>query len=336
MTIKGWFSLFILGIFLFIGFACGGGGGGGGSPSVTYTGSTSQASIDGGNAEELAILAYNGTTPGASAPLTLATEAHTKEITTPAVIALTDLNRKAAEYLTDTIANTQSLSQAVTVQDSFYCYISGTVDVTLIWDAAAGTITETLTFHSCRDSNIVLDGVLIGVFTGIDSDYYGNPVLNDPVLNLNMTYRNLSMDFLDTGMKITSHGTVTTTLNASGTYPFISMTMNMAIRNDTIMRVNLVENYRMVLTDYYSYVELNIISGRVYDPDYGYIDVTTPNPIRANSSGPYQGLLRIDGADGSWAELDFSISCDSSIAVYNARYYDGTNPVTEFCCNIEP
>ena len=173
-----------------------------------------------------------------------------------------------------------------------------------------------------------------GIFTGINSDIYGNPILNVPVIHLNMTYQNLRTYFTLYGLQTTTYGTASTTVDASGTYPYISMTINFVMQDDSTMKTVKLENYRERLTDYGSYGQFNIYSGRVYNFDFGYIDVSTPTPILANTSGVYQGVLRLDGANGSWAEVNFGITCDIPNSIYNGSFYDGNNPPGEFCCSL--
>jgi hypothetical protein len=51
------------------------------------------------------------------------------------------------------------------------------------------------------------------------------------------------------------------------------------------------------------------ISGRLYDPSYGYVDLTTPQQFTydyacASATIPVSGVLRLDGANGGFIELD--------------------------------
>ncbi|GFO53684.1 hypothetical protein GMSM_06910 [Geomonas sp. Red276] len=52
------------------------------------------------------------------------------------------------------------------------------------------------------------------------------------------------------------------------------------------------------------------ISGQYYDPQYGYVDITTPTPLTVNSlSGePTAGVVLFNGANGSRARMTFNNS----------------------------
>jgi hypothetical protein len=65
-------------------------------------------------------------------------------------------------------------------------------------------------------------------------------------------------------------------------------------------------NYEMVSVSNYYDIE-QTISGRYYDHDFGFIDLTTATPLRSNHGDlwPSQGILNFDGRLDSWVRLRF-------------------------------
>ena len=74
----------------------------------------------------------------------------------------------------------------------------------------------------------------------------------------------------------------------------------MMIQDGGTGRVCQVENYQMAITDWGSYAVFTI-SGRFYDPDYGYVDLTTPSPLFMGyyDDYPYAGQLVLTGENGT-------------------------------------
>ena len=80
----------------------------------------------------------------------------------------------------------------------------------------------------------------------------------------------------------------------------LTVTMNMMVQDNNANRVCRVEAYQMIVTDHGTYAEVNI-SGRFYDPDYGYVDLQTTSNFMIDTSDEYpsSGELVLTGKAGT-------------------------------------
>lgn len=117
------------------------------------------------------------------------------------------------------------------------------------------------------------------------------------------------MNFATAG-SMTVYGTIGMTLDQSLADTVVDMTMGMVVRDDVNSQTSKIENYHVIVTDYSSYNEINIVSARVYDHYAGYVDVSTPTPLQDDGIGTYPsyGILLLQGAGGSSAQVDYSFS----------------------------
>jgi len=102
--------------------------------------------------------------------------------------------------------------------------------------------------------------------------------------------------------------------------PNSTLTMDMLIQSGADEDVYWINNYRMTVTDFSSYLSMTI-SGRFYDPAYGYVTVSTPQSIDADYADmvPGSGELLVVGSAGAaggptMAKLTFSDSGVFSVA----------------------
>ena len=72
--------------------------------------------------------------------------------------------------------------------------------------------------------------------------------------------------------------------------------LNCILKNDTTKAAYKVENFDIALTNGAGYVDA-ILSGRYYDPDQGYIDITTPTSLHINGTDywPSNGVFHATG-----------------------------------------
>lgn len=196
-----------------------------------------------------------------------------------------------------------------------------------------------MTFSSCDEGfGEVLSGAVSFSMSGIVDDGFGNPDLdNSDQLTISQTYKNLSIYFPATNDTITIYSSMTLTIDATAGDPVL-FTMNI---HDMIMSQQpsgltaRIKNYNLSVIEYTAlqYDEITIaIKAEVYDHVLGYVYFyTLPGfPIKEDwLTGPYEGIVRMEGANGSWAEVDFSITCDIP-TIYNGTFHDG-NVAGVFC-----
>jgi len=81
------------------------------------------------------------------------------------------------------------------------------------------------------------------------------------------------------------------------------------LRIDSTGKVYWANDYNMEISEGFdigSYVEVEISSGKYYDPDYGYVDVLTLAPFRINDGDEYpsSGILLVTGNNNTEARLE--------------------------------
>ncbi len=81
-------------------------------------------------------------------------------------------------------------------------------------------------------------------------------------------------------------------------------TMDILMPDSTSGKVYWVNNYSLTIEDTGAFVDFTV-SGRFYDPDYGWVDIgtTTNFQISVGQEYPYQGVLVLDGTGGTQARL---------------------------------
>lgn len=72
--------------------------------------------------------------------------------------------------------------------------------------------------------------------------------------------------------------------------------LNCILRNDTTKAAYKTQDFNITLTNGAGYVDA-VLSGRYYDPDQGYIDITTPTPLRISGTDywPSSGVFHAAG-----------------------------------------
>lgn len=255
--------------------ACGGGGDS--SPAgLLYSGVTSQASINAGNAQAIAIAAQEGVDAQVSAenvPLAVAITAENPTIQT------------VLRHTTELLQNNSSSNVPVAVARDGEC--GGYLDINA--SNNSGSIFYSNYCISDGAGNIIINGTMRFSYL-------------DPVFNYEMI--NLSIRFAGETMTINASMTWNTNTNA--------ITLNVRyIGSDG--QVYQIANF--IVSGNSSSLD---VSGRVYHPSYGYVDIVTSSPLVYDSTcatgRPVSGVIDISGASGT-ATITF-IDCNSySVAV---------------------
>ncbi len=268
--------------------ACGGGGGGNGGtvgldgPQTPFPGVTDQASISQDNAAELALNTFQRGRDGSgpAGVLSLSVEP------SPVLGAYTP-NRRFLEVLSTAIVklrrSTQvnALNRALVSEsgmESGSCGGSATITVTL--DDVTGDFNGTINFNRYCELDVIVTG-LVGL-NGNDSDS-----------SINMSFTSLSVEAC--GVSATSTGSASARLSGSTS----TIDSNMRIRDSETGKVYWVNDFEIVLRESFNSVRIEE-SGRFYDPDYGYVIVSTPQALQVNSGDtwPSSGVIDIVGASG--------------------------------------
>ncbi|UCE70835.1 MAG: hypothetical protein JSU99_05885 [Nitrospiraceae bacterium] len=276
----------LIAVLSFLLIACGGGGGGG-VPALTYTGVGTQAVIDQNNVNELTGGAFKGvSTSGALTAIGVVQKDGNGGLT---VLTLSQVLRKAVQNIN---ISSNAGNMAVGVQESGsipgLCGANATYNITV--NDATGDFSGFLSFNVCDMGGIVVTG---GVSFSGGFDYAGNPTA------FNLSFNYLSMN--DGVSSITSSGSMSMSFNGST----VNVAMSMLLRDDTSGYVYKIENLAMNIQDTGT-SEVLTISGRFYEPLYGYVVISTPTPfiVIGYNQWPSSGLLMADGANGTWATLE--------------------------------
>ena len=285
------FTMFIL--FLFT--ACGGGGGGGGSDdsggtlSLSYTGSTLKVVVDESNAVEVTSEAVNGGIRGTVfdglASLTGSTD--TSETTRNNSFSTAILLQNAISQLRDSSSSSIGPGKAVytkqeTVNGSCGGYATGRLQI----DDVSGSFSGNLSFVSYCDSDVYIDG---------DADFSGTiDLATDEYASLIIRFDYL--ESRDTSGSCVFDGSIQMVAQASS----ITLTMDMYLQDGSSGDVFWINNYQMQVVHYDSFMSVTV-SGNFYDPDYGYVTLSTQQVLIIDdyTMTPRSGILIAGGENGS-------------------------------------
>jgi len=273
-----WFWTCLAFSVIFIG--CGGGGGDSAppAPAIVYTGLTTPAVITAANANELALDAYEGsnltpvgavTSGGASKPLY-------KRITT--------LVNRTAEFQigSSSVVTAAQVTKSQTVNGT----CGGTQVTTITYDDVTGNYTGTVTFTNYCDDGDVTNGVasVSGIYD----------LVNDTLLTIIMSTSSIN---ISGAVNLTIKGTFSMNFQTG----FLGIT-DFYVRDNNSGKVEWVPNFTITSVEGGggTYTDLTM-TGRYYNPDYGYVDLTTTTSIRQYTDlpNPSSGILLLTGAPGS-------------------------------------
>ncbi len=292
----GWFSVVLIltlsiGAGLMIGCGSDGGDDGGTSGGISYTGLTTQVIIDENNAEDIAIRAYQGGSAGSAIS---------------GVDAI-----QAGEDNQDGRSRTLILSRAL--ENALY-----RVDIASIGDVAFSAMQpHTPEQGNCGGSMSMSFTISVGDETAFNGNFnfnkyceYGTTLSGSvsfsgeinlstgEIMQFSMSFDALTVDScIDS---FTADGDIH--MNSDGSADTI--TMDMLMRDNSTGKVYWVENYKMILTDGKDYIDINV-SGKFYDPDYGYVVLSTDKTMRIYDGDDWisRGTLICTGDIGTMARL---------------------------------
>jgi hypothetical protein len=304
-------SLFLVAILLIA--ACSGGGSsdirttGVVDPASSYKGTTAQAVVTAGNAENFALKGIGGnevaaTVGGFSTTVKMAAKSQTVverpvQLLTKALKQATrrmDIPGKAAQKR---LAKAGAIT-AKTVQRTVTHQIvgdgGGLLNYSLEVNDAAGSFFGTLDFQAYTSQGVVVTGKadMLGSFDATSQQFNRLTLSFNTLTTQEGTSSNTLVGVLSWGFNYSS---ATETLS-----------MNMVSVDNADKRTYWFNNYE-VTTTYGSNAQTQSITGRYYDPVYGYVDLATQSPliIYNNSDWPSQGAVKFTG-QGTWLRLSFS------------------------------
>ncbi|MEN8136290.1 MAG: hypothetical protein ABFS18_12265 [Thermodesulfobacteriota bacterium] len=299
MILKLTKNTFLAGMLIMM-VACGGGGGTVDS-GVSYSGSTSPATLTEANAGQLAGAALSNT--GESGALMLSVTDNNNTSSGPTSSHSLTIARTMQDIVAHLEANPQIIApvnfRAVTTQpETLIGECGGQVTMTFSGDPAAGSFSGSMNFSSYCNYGETVNGA-VTISAQADA--------NGLVTSMTMTFIRLTFTTVnESGTVIesaTATGSVTFTASVSPAVLAGTLTVDMVMRDNVTTKTFWVNNYTISVIDYPSlgYEEVTITSGRFYHSDHGYVDIVTPIPLLINYADeyPYEGSFKITGQNSS-------------------------------------
>lgn len=297
-------------------------GGGGGSKEITivdpapyYTGVKTAAALSISNVEEMATSAYAGGSLGAAVVMQKAAAGKAAAVRSAlpvrqsAKVINTSLRRmqipQAARKLVEarTAKGGKGLAKVETFQvsgdDGGYATYS--IDV----NHSDGTFAGSVAYVGYRSGGMTLNGKadILGTF---DQNYRG-------FTRITLSFKHLSMAMADGD---TTYGYTMTGSLSWGYTPATSsdsLTINMVLEDGA--KTYWFKDYRLANSYGADYLT-QTLTGRYYDPDFGYVDLSTPTSlvIYYGKSWPAEGTLKCSGGQGGWVGMQFEPQSYSVVA----------------------
>lgn len=277
-----------------ISVSCGGGGGGTSNsspPPISYSGLTTQATISQDNATNISEEAYEGgtfaATLGTSVSVVLVPKeenriGHSLPLELPQIFenSLNKINWESGKILAGAI-----ISKNDTIPGN--CGGSGSYSITV--NDQTGDFTGQIIYNNYCEDNIIMSG---GV--GISGRININTLI---FITLNFYFDGVTLT--QGGISATIKGDVYT--NVSGST--VTVTENLLLKDNTTNKVYWCKDYSLTVIKGVNYKDFTL-SGTYYQPDYGYVTISTRTPFRVDSgyTTPSSGVLMFTG-DGNTSAL---------------------------------
>jgi len=273
--------------------SCGGGGGGTPGASSPYSGITTAAAITDNNADAIARGAFAGSDLGASTVGTLAPARPgdgERAAGRPAAVTLVRLLSQAANTALPAPASVRAPAPRamVTVDNTLFDGMGGTVHFVLSVDDQTGTFTGTFAFTNFHgDAGGILDGA-VAVSGAITQD------------SMHILFNFQSVRIVDGVDDVTAWGTVNLTAVTDGA----GATLNLVFTDNVTRKTVWLSNYTVSVTIGTGSDEIRM-SGRIYLHDYGYVDFQTESGFvyPALSTQPTSGVMTVTGSNNCRARF---------------------------------
>ena len=292
-------AIMLLGsVFVITSCGGGGGGGGGGFSGITYDGLITQASVTSTNANIIFSAVWNGDSSSGSASFLKVSSP--KDLKASGMVALfKQMRDRAVSDATGFAAQSNKIASATQVNETQNGSVSGTVTVTGNIDPYTFTGSLTMTYVNFNDGDgYTFDGTMQFRIDGFDTI---NGIITDGTMSFTLwRTRSATYDISLTGsirVQESLSGSVTLTVSLDGR----DNSTGDKFRFQNFVETEVFDDINFPTT----YTET--ISGRVYVRQYGYVNVTTMNPlIYTNYSQEYPdsgGPIILTGKNGSKAAI---------------------------------
>lgn len=323
ISLKNTFGYLIVIVAAVLLTACGGGGGDGatGYPNITYTGSTTAAVISQNNAADYPFVVLENSGDTGNLPIAANIEPQTAN-------SLPDAEniQRTADLITNLVKrnfgnNAQQVSGATTSQ-------TGTCGGTLSYteNSSNSSFSGSLIFDRYCEGGLSTYGYELQLHGKMTFSGTYHLVNNSPVfdtLSFNIQYLKMTFnDGITTASEEFSGSISVTSFDAANNPLDFNVTINFKYEGKVFKVVNLQADD-----------VAGTISGRLYHPDHGYVDIITTAPFTYMMNDPADdtddqycsGSLQITGVDtlGNTATIDFA---DDSCTTYDICVTIDPNP----------
>jgi len=270
--------------------ACGGGGGGAGSSSSTsYTGLTTQATIDENNAEELSTGAYMGGQTGSAIGGTVGViqSGECGLAGRPSMFKVVQV-LEGSLHKVDFMSRTYGtfVGEIYTDSATIYGDCGGSGSITLSVDDQTGNFSGRMNFNNYCDEGVTFSG---------NMDLSGQMDLyTEEIIEFTFSFDNITATMGSDSITLEGDISLFSVTSYGGT-----MTMNITLRDNSTKETFRLKDCTMTFTERANYVDMEL-SGRYYDPNYGYVDINTTTPLRiyGDNENPSEGILVVNGKTG--------------------------------------
>lgn len=278
-----------LGIISIIG--TGGGGGDGGGGGITYTGITTQAEITNTNAELFAAGAFSaGQTGSTFSGIGAVEESSDGNISSFRTFRISQILKDAVLQVDlSSITNPPFIGATESGTENGPC--GGTASYSIQYNESTGVFSGTFTFNSYCDSGVVISGST----TVNGTINIGTPTFDD----IHFHFTNLS----------DGSSTLSGQLNMDLAVDPIRADFDTYLKDNATNTVFWAHNYVMYITEGVdgigSYLDVEITSGKYYEPDYGYVTISTQTPFRVYDLDlwPSSGVMVVTGTGNTKVRL---------------------------------
>lgn len=312
-SVRNWLPIIIT-LFCLTGSLTGCGGGGSSStqsgtlvdPASTYKGNTAKAVPAEANAEDLAMGGFTGAEFASSIRVAKASDSKTSRasVDRPAFQAAQVLKQsvrrmelpRKADQIRKAERSSAKSSKTLGRTSSFQIAgeSGGTASYTLEINDTTGSFFGTIVFRGFTSNGLVIDGTTetLGTFDANRQEFS----------RLTLSFKTLTMRSTD--FTIDLSGVLSWGFNFAASTETLSM--NMVLREQASSKTYWFNNYELA-TVYGGNSLTRTISGRYFDHDHGYVDLTTRTPlvVRYSDQLPSQGSLAFSGTAGRWIRLNF-------------------------------
>ena len=269
--------------------ACGGGGGGGGT-GLSYSGITTQAVINAGNATDLAVGAWFSGQTGTNVDIFGAAKAEPGHLNSNFTLGLTPfvftgmIDQLEIQHF---ISQAPYLGAVQAVNESMAGSCGGMATINGSANDETGAFNGSVNFAGYCENGVIINGPA-SLSGTID-------LITEELTDFTLSFSTLTLEEFAESI----------TINGSFSANYLSapmmVTMSYVIKDNTLMETYWFRDAQLQLISAADHVDITAMSGRYYDPKYGYVEMSIGESVRINDfdNWPADGSIILTGAQGS-------------------------------------